>query len=61
VTPERWRQINELFHAALELQGAARQSLLDRTAATDPGLAGEVRSLLAVHNSSDKRFLEEPA
>ena len=28
MTPERWRQINDLFHAALELQGAARQSLL---------------------------------
>ena len=61
MTPERWRQINELFHAALELQGAARQSLLDRTAATDPALASEVRSLLAVHNASDKQFLEEPA
>jgi len=61
VTPERWRQINELFHAALELQGAARKSLLDRTAASDPALADEVKSLLAVHNSSDQRFLEEPA
>ena len=61
MTPERWRQINELFHAALELQGAARQSLLDRTAASDPALANEVRSLLAVHHSSDEQFLEEPA
>jgi hypothetical protein len=61
VTPERWRQINELFHAALELQGAARQSLLDRTAASDPALANEVRSLLAVHHASDNQFLEEPA
>jgi predicted Ser/Thr protein kinase len=61
VTPERWREINELFHAALELQGAARQSLLDRTAASDPALASEVRSLLAVHHSSDRQFLEEPA
>jgi serine/threonine protein kinase len=61
VTPERWRQINDLFHAALELQGAARQSLLERTSASDPELAAEVRSLLAVHHSSDRRFLEEPA
>ena len=61
MTPERWRQINELFHAALELTGAARQSLLDRTAASDPALADEVRSLLAVHHSSDQQFLEEPA
>ena len=61
MTSERWRQINDLFHAALELHGAARQSLLDRTAATDAGLADEVRSLLAVHNASDQRFLEEPA
>ena len=61
MTPERWRQVNELFHAALELQGAARQRLLDRTAATDAALADEVRSLLAVHTASDRRFLEEPA
>ena len=61
MTPERWRQINELFHAALELQGAARQGLLDQTAATDAALADEVRSLLAVHNASDQQFLEEPA
>jgi predicted Ser/Thr protein kinase len=61
VTPERWRQVNDLFHAALELQGAARQSLLERTAAADRALADEVRSLLAVHHASDQRFLEEPA
>jgi predicted Ser/Thr protein kinase len=60
VTPERWRRVNELFHAALELEGAARQSLLDRTAMTDADLAAEVRSLLSVHHSSGK-FLEEPA
>ena len=59
--PERWRQINDLFHAALELHGAARQSLLERTAAADPELAAEVRSLLAVHSHSDRQFLEEPA
>ena len=41
--------------------GAARQRLLDRTAATDAALADEVRSLLAVHTASDQRFLEEPA
>ena len=61
MTPERWRQVNDLFHAALELHGSARQSLLDRTAAADAQLADEVRSLLATHESSTREFLERPA
>jgi predicted Ser/Thr protein kinase len=61
VTPERWRQVNDLFHAALELHGSARESLLVRTAATDARLADEVRSLLATHQSSAGEFLERPA
>ena len=61
MTPERWRQVNDLFHAVVELHGAARQSLLDRTAAIDAELAAEVRSLLAVHQSSGGAFLEKPA
>ena len=60
MTPERWRQINELFHTASELDPAERDALLDRTARTDAGLAAEVRSLLAAHKPQDE-FLEQPA
>jgi protein kinase-like protein len=60
VTPERWRQINELFHEVTGLDAAARDDLLATTARTDPELAAEVRSLLAAHKPDDG-FLEQPA
>ena len=60
MTPERWRQINELFHAVVERDPRGRTALLDEAATTDPELAAEVRSLLAVHESS-AGFLDEPA
>jgi eukaryotic-like serine/threonine-protein kinase len=60
VTPERWRQVNDLFHAIVERDAPARQQILDRTASTDPELAAEVRSLLAAHDSSDGILLEQP-
>jgi hypothetical protein len=60
VTPERWRQINDLFHQVTELEIAAREELLTRTAQTDAELAAEVRSLLAAHKPEDG-FLEQPA
>jgi hypothetical protein len=60
VTPERWRQINDLFHRVTELDIAAREELLTRTAQTDAELAAEVRSLLAAHKPEDG-FLEQPA
>jgi serine/threonine protein kinase len=60
VTPERWRQINDLFHAVVERDATGRQQVLDRTASTDPELAAEVRSLLAAHDTSHDA-LEQPA
>ena len=60
VTPERWQQVNELFHAASDLGPAAREALLEQTALTDTELVAEVRSLLAMHKPDD-RFLEQPA
>jgi Protein kinase domain len=60
VTPERWRQINELFHEVTGLDAAAGDDLLAKTARTDPELATEVRSLLAAHKPDDG-FLEQPA
>ena len=60
MTPERWRQINDLFHAALDRDPAARDRFLDTVAASDPELAADVRSLLATHQTSGA-FLETPA
>jgi hypothetical protein len=60
VTPERWRQINDLFHAALEHDAAARESYVRRVAADDSELVPEVLSLLASHVRSSG-YLDLPA
>jgi hypothetical protein len=60
VNPERWRDVNSLFHRALDLDERAREMLLRDTESTDPALAAEVRSLLARHRP-DERFLDTPA
>jgi serine/threonine protein kinase len=60
VNPDRWRQVNALFHEALALDEKARDALLTRTAQTDPDLSREVRSLLARHTPDDG-FLGAPA
>jgi predicted Ser/Thr protein kinase len=60
VNQTRWRQINELFHAALELGAAERETLLKITAETDAELAREVRSLLERHERAEG-FLDVPA
>jgi hypothetical protein len=60
VNTDRWREVNALFHAALDLDGDAREALLRRTAETDPALCDEVRSLLARHHHTEG-FLEKPA
>src|SRR5262249_40816399 len=48
MTPERWRQVEELYHAALERGRDEREALL---AVTDPDLRQEVESLLAQDRS----------
>ena len=44
--PERWRRIEELFHAAAALEGDERRDLLDRACADDPDLRREISGLL---------------
>jgi eukaryotic-like serine/threonine-protein kinase len=60
VTPERWRQINELFHAALDLDTAEREEFLRRASGGDSDLRGEVETLLRSHGRTEG-FLDEPA
>ena len=59
MTPERWRQVNELFHAALEQTAEARESFVQRMSADDPDLQREVLSLLKSHRNSG--YLDRPA
>lgn len=44
MSPQRWREIEDLFHAALEREPGARAALLEEA---DPELRSEVESLLA--------------
>jgi len=57
VTPRTWDQVSRLFHEALSLDPPAREALLQRTAASDPKLADQVRSLIASHEEAGD-FLE---
>src|SRR5260221_9554387 len=56
MTPERFQQIEELYHAARERTGDERAALL---ALTDPELRREIESLLAQPGGGD--FLDRPA
>ena len=60
MTPERWQQVERLYHAALEQAPAERAVFLDEACADDPDLRAEVDSLLAAAAGGDA-FLEAPA
>src|SRR5580658_2404735 len=48
MTPERWRQITELFHAARGGDPAQREAWLADACREDPALQREVAAMLAV-------------
>ena len=56
---ERWRRINELFHAALERDPGSREAFIDEACAGDPALRTEVLSLLQMH--SGPGIVDRPA
>jgi len=58
--PERWQQIDRLFHATLEWPPTARAKFLSQACGTDQDLQREVESLLAAHGR-DGDFLQRPA
>lgn len=57
---ERWRQIDALFGAALELPPEQRGAFLESACGGDRSLLDEVEALLA-RESDLEDFLEEPA
>jgi Tol biopolymer transport system component/predicted Ser/Thr protein kinase len=57
MTPDRWRQIEELYHSAQERAPADRAALL---AQADPELRREVEAMLA-QDASDGKILDRPA
>ena len=51
--PERWRQIEHLYHSALEQEPAQRNRFLAEACQGDSELLGEVESLLAQRDSTE--------
>ncbi len=56
---ERWEQIQDAFHAAVEIKPNDRVAYLARRYPDDPELCREVESLLDAHDDSS-HFLEQP-
>lgn len=56
MTPERWRQIDEVFNEASERITAERAPFLDNACAGDAELRTEVESLLAALRGADARL-----
>jgi eukaryotic-like serine/threonine-protein kinase len=56
---DRRRQIEELFHAVLELQPSEREAFLSRACASDPAMRSEIEALVSAHEQ-DTTFLNAP-
>jgi serine/threonine protein kinase len=59
MTPERWQQIEKLFHAALELEGQERAAFLEKACGNDESLRREVESLLG-QKEKPEGFMNTP-
>ncbi len=53
MTPECWQRINEMFHAALVLDGGQRGAFLVAQSAGDDALRAKVAALLASHEQAE--------
>ena len=60
MTPERWQQIEELFHSVAARPAAERAAFLDRACADDDSLRSEVEHLLVSHDEAGS-FIKAPA
>jgi serine/threonine protein kinase len=59
MTPEHWQQINDLYHASLEREPAARNAFVAQACGDDNELRREVESLIASHEQAEN-FIEQP-
>src|SRR5262245_23028897 len=60
MSPERWEQVQELYHAALELEPSQRSDFLKQACREDEDVRQEVKALLASHGKAGT-YLETPA
>src|SRR5438876_421603 len=58
--PERWQQLDALFHSALEREPEERATFLDEACAGDDALRKQVEALLTAHEEAGS-FIESPA
>jgi serine/threonine protein kinase/Tol biopolymer transport system component len=56
---ERWRQIDSILQAAMELDVAERRAFLDQACASDPSLRSEVEALIESYDKA-RSFIEAP-
>ena len=54
MTPDRWRQLTTIFHAARACEPGARAALLDRLCEQDRSLRAEVEGLLAAQAGTSR-------
>ncbi|HEU4511138.1 MAG TPA: protein kinase [Pyrinomonadaceae bacterium] len=59
MTPERWRQVEEIFQAALDLTPEDRSRYVSEVCASDTALRRDVESLLSQYDSAGE-LLDEP-
>jgi tetratricopeptide (TPR) repeat protein len=55
---DRWEQVKQILHEAVELPESERSAFVNKVAGTDPSLAAELESLLASFSEAEE-FLEE--
>src|SRR2546429_6369924 len=60
MNPERWQQLDKLFHSALERAPKERAAFLDEACAGDQQLRREVEALIAANEQAGS-FIEKPA
>src|SRR2546422_11686882 len=58
--PERWQQLDELLHAALQHEPEERAAFLDEACVDDEALRQQVEALLAANEEAGS-FIESPA
>lgn len=59
--PERWKQIDEIFHAALEHKPPERDAYLTKACKEDESLRAEIEALIASHEKESIFFDTPPA
>src|SRR5262245_6473922 len=59
MTPQRWREVEDIYQSAIELQPESRGAFLAKVCKGDDALRREVESLLELDNLP--QFIDQPA